>query len=103
MRTISARAPAQSPRIPTSCAIRADVVVAGAAVLAPAAAEHRVTRDPLAEPDLVGGVADGADASGPFVPGAQWEMRVALLDVGHLAGVQLDVGSADADSLDVDE
>ena len=31
------------------------------------------------------------------------EVRVALLDVGHLAGVELDVGAADADALDVDE
>ena len=30
-------------------------------------------------------------------------MRVPLIDVGHLAGVELDVGAADADPLDVDE
>ena len=84
-------------------AVRADVVVAGAAVFASAATEHRVAGDALAEPRLVGGIADCDYAPGPLVAEAQREARVALLDVRHLAGVELDVGAADADPFDVDE
>ena len=47
--------------------VRADPVMAGEAVLAVAAAEHRVTGDPLADPCLVGGVADRDHPAGPLV------------------------------------
>ena len=97
----------QRPRPPVADAdleaVGADVVEPGEAVLAVAASEHRVAGDALAEPSVVRGVTDADDPAGPFVAEADREVRVALIDVGHLAGVELDVGAADADPLDLDE
>ena len=50
-----------------------------------------------------GGVADGADPAGPLVAGPQRVLGVAEREVRHVAGVELDVGAADADPLDVDD
>ena len=84
--------------------VLAHVLAARAAAAADAAAEHRVARDPPAEP---GRVDAGADARRPC-PHHSWPephrvRGVALVQVGHLAGEELDVGAAHADPLDVDD
>jgi hypothetical protein len=70
---------------------------------APATAEHRVARDSLSEPGGVGAVSDRRDTSSPFVTETQGEVGKALFEVSHFAGVELDVCSADADTLDVNQ
>jgi hypothetical protein len=78
------------------------MVPPAAATLAPAAAQHGVAGDPAAEPRPVGVVAHRGDGPAPFVARAHRVPGVALSQVGHLAGEELDVGAAHAGPLDVD-
>ena len=84
-------------------AVLAHVVPAVPAALAPAAAEHGVAGDAPAQPARIDAVADRADRPAPLVPEPHRVRGVALLQVSHLAGEELDVGAAHADPLDVDD
>ena len=88
---------------PDLVAVRAHVLAAAAAQPAVSAAEHRVAGDPSSEPARVDAVADRAHDAHPLVAEPQREVRVTLVQVGHLAGEELDVGAADADAMDVDD
>ncbi len=68
-----------------------------------AAAEHRVAGDPPAEPVRLDALADRADDPAPLVTEAHRVGGMAVVQVGHVAGVELDVGAADADAGDVDD
>jgi hypothetical protein len=83
-------------------AVLAHMVPAAPAALARAAAQHGVAGGAPAQPARIDAVADGADRPGPLMPEPQRVRGVALLQVSHLAGKELDVGAAYADPLDVD-
>ena len=82
-------------------AVFADVLPPGAAAVAVAAAEHGVTGDPLARPGRIDPVPDRGHGAAPFVAEPHRVRRVALVQVGHVAGEELDVGPAYAGPLDV--
>jgi hypothetical protein len=84
-------------------AIFADVVMPGSAPIAVPAPEHRVAGDPASKPARVDADAERRDHAAPLVPRAQWVAGVALVQVGHLPGPELEVGAADAGPVDVDD
>ncbi len=81
--------------------VLADVLPPGAAPGAVAAAEHGVAGDPLPYPGRVGPVPDRGHGAAPFVPEPHRVRRVALMQVGHVAGEELNVGPAYPGPLDV--
>src|SRR6202035_3194975 len=68
-----------------------------------ATAEHGVASDPRTNPGGIGARPDRPDPTHPFVAESQGKVRLPLGDVGHDPRVELDVGSADAGPLDVDQ
>src|SRR6266536_2947598 len=91
-----------SPR-PTVAATKGRGSTFPAAAPAPAAAQHGVAGDPAAHPGRVDALADRGDRPAPFMSWPHRIFRVALVQVGHLAGEELDIGPADAGQLDVDD
>src|SRR6202035_1706592 len=68
-----------------------------------AAAQHGVAGGAPAHPARVDVVADAADGSAPLVAEPDRVRGVALMQVSHLTGEELDIGAAHADPLDVDD
>jgi hypothetical protein len=66
---------------------------------ADAVAQHGVPGDAPADPALVDAAADRGDRTGPLVAQAYRKARVAIAEVLHLPGEELDVGPAQADPL----
>ena len=83
--------------------VRADVLVAAPAAVAGAVTDHGVAHGPAAHPARVDALAHGADPPAPLVPEAHRVAGVALVQVRHLAGEELDVRAAEADPLDVED
>jgi hypothetical protein len=81
----------------------AHVRPAAPAASARAAAQHGVAGGAPAHPARVDVVADGADGSAPLVAEPHRVRGVALMQVSHLTGEELDIGAAHADALDVDD
>jgi hypothetical protein len=77
-------------------------LVAAAAAAADPAAGHGVAGHPPAEPAIVDPVADSRDGPHPLVPDAKGVGAEPVVQIVHLAGVELDVGAADAPALHVD-
>ena len=77
----------------------AHVLHASSAAAAGAVTEHGVAHHASAEPCRVHTVADRFDDPTPFVAEAHRIVRVALVQVGHVAGEELRIGAADADTL----
>ena len=88
--------PAEPPRTPTSRRCSQTCWWPRTAAPAGAVAEHGVAHDPAADPGRVDARAHGGDGPGPLVAQPQREGGVAGVQVGHLAGEELDVGAADA-------
>ena len=86
---------------PDLMAVRADVTVPRAAATALAAAQHGVPGDPGAVPGVVDPGAYRRDNTAPLMAGTQREPRLSLGNVSQVSGEQLDVGSADADAMDI--
>ena len=84
-------------------AVLADVLQPGKAAPAATAAEHGVAGRAATDPARVDVVADGGDGSAPLVSEPHRIGRVALVQIGHLTGEELDVGAAHTDALDVDD
>ena len=74
---------------------------AAAAAVTAAAAEHGVAGDPLARPGRIHPGADRGDGTAPFVTEPYRVRRVALMQVRHVAGEKLDVGTAHPGAFDV--
>ena len=99
----SASAPGRPPRMPTSsrwsqtccCPRRQRRHVPSPIIVSP------VTRRP--DPRRIDALPHLGDHARPLVAEAHRVRRVALVEVGHLAGEELDVGAADADPFDVDD
>ena len=91
----SASAPGKAPRIPSSQRVVADVVPSGRAAAAVPAAQHRVAGDPPSDPGPVDAGAHRRHRAAPLVPEPHRVSGVALVQVCHLAGEELDVGAAD--------
>ena len=68
-----------------------------------AAAEHGVAGHATSQPGRIDAGADGGDHAAPLVPETQRIACVALVQVGHLTGPELDVGAAEAGSMYVDD
>ena len=66
-----------------------------------AATQHGVPGDPSAQPGRVDPVTSGRHGAAPFVPQPHRIPRETLVQIGHLTGVELDIGTADADPLDI--
>ena len=81
----------------------ADMLVSAPAAAAGAAAEHGVAGDPAADPGRVNPLAGRRDGPGPLVAEPDRELGVAVVEVGHLAGEELDIGPAHPGPLDVDD
>ena len=101
----SASAPGRPPRMPTSCAVVADVLApahgSGGSAPQPSIVSP-VTRRPIQR--RVDAVADGATTVPHHsCPRRIGYARVPVVQVRHLAGEELDVGAAHADPLDVDD
>jgi hypothetical protein len=82
-------------------AVGADVLEPAPAAAAPPAAEHGVAGDPAPEPGVVDAVAERGHRARPLVAQPQRVVGVAVVQVLHLAGEELDVGAAHADPFDV--
>ena len=82
--------------------VLAYVVKAGATPAAVPAADHRVAGDPPPEPRIVHVGSDRGDDPGPLMTRTQRVGRHATAAGRHLAGEQLNVGTADAYPVDVD-
>ena len=83
--------------------VLADVLQALEAAPAVAAAEHGVASRAAAQPGRVDLIADGRDGSRPLVSEPHRIFGVALMQVGHLTGEELNVGAAHTDAFDVDD
>jgi hypothetical protein len=81
----------------------ADMLVSAPAAAAGAAAEHGVAGDPAADPARVDPLARRRDGPGPLVAEPDRELGVAVVEVGHLAGEELDIGPAHPGPLDIDD
>ena len=101
--TFSASAPGRPWLMPSSTRKRAHVVAPRKASITTSAAEHRVARHALANPVAVDTGADLADDAAPLVPNSQRIPRPTVVEVRHLARVELHVRAADTDSLHVDD
>ena len=99
----SASAPGQAVADPDLEPVRAQVLAAGPASVAAAAAEHRVARDAAPEPGGLDAGADRGHRAAPLVPDPERVRGLARVQVGHLAAEQLDVRAAHADPRDVDD
>jgi len=82
-------------------AVLAHVLPAGQAALAPAAAQHRVAGGATSQPRRVDAVADGGHRATPFVADAHGELGVVLMQVGHLAGEELEISPTDPRAFDI--
>ncbi len=74
--------------------------------LTPAAgaiAHHHVTHDAAADPRGVHAFANGGDGAGPLMTEAHRIRRMPRVEIGHLAGEELDIGAADSNPIDVDD
>jgi hypothetical protein len=91
--------PANSKFVP----IRTDVLTPVLAKCAAATAEHRVSGNPLAQPLAVSLGTDFNDSADPLMSKTNGERGEALLDVRHLAGIQLDIGATNADSFNFND
>ena len=80
----------------------ADVLVTAQAAPAHSAAQHGVAGDPSAEPGLVDAGPDRRHDAAPLVAEPHRERGLAVVQIAHLAGEELDVGAADPDPLHVD-
>ena len=83
-------------------AVGAHVLTSVEAAVAGAAADHRVSGHPSAQP--LGGYVgtDSCDHTGPLVAEPQGVAGLAGVQVAHLAGEELHVGATDPDPVDVD-
>jgi len=73
------------------------------APLAVPAAEHRVARHSASYPRRIHALSGRGDDARPLVAATDRVFSLTRVQVGHLAGVELDVGAADAHPLDVDD
>jgi hypothetical protein len=78
-------------------------VTPGSAAIALSAPEHGVAGHATSQPGRIDAGADGGDHAAPLVPETQRIACVALVQVGHLTGPELDVGAAKAGSMYVDD
>ena len=81
----------------------ADMLIALPTAATGAAAQHRVARDAPPDPSVIDPVTDLDHDSAPLVTEPHREPGMAFVQVGHLAGEELDVGTTDTDPLDVDD
>ena len=81
----------------------AHVLVAAPAATTPPAPEHRVAGHAAADPGGIHSRAHARDRAHPLMADPHREVRVPLMQVRHLAGVELHVGAADPRPLDVDD
>ena len=79
------------------------VLMARAATSAGPATEHRVAGHPSADPVALDAVADRRDRAHPFVTEAHRETRVTVVQVGHVAPEEIDVGATHANPLDIND
>ena len=83
--------------------VLADMLVASAAPTARAVTKHGVTHDTATQPGGVHAVPDGRHPARPLMPEPQRVGGVALVEVRHLPGEELDVGAADPHPLHVND
>lgn len=81
---------------------RAEVVTTASATVTASTAQHRVACDSLAHPGRVDAFSHCSDPARPFVSDPQRVVGLALVQIGHLPGVELGIGAADANPFDVD-
>nr|WP_239020758.1 hypothetical protein [Nakamurella antarctica] len=81
----------------------ADVVFARKAESTFTAAKHGVTCNATAQPGRIRFGAESSDDAGPFMAKAQRKMHETLCKVGHVTGVELNIGPADTYAFDVDK
>ena len=88
---------------PDFIAVVAHVLMPSLAPAAGAIAHHHVAHDAAADPRGVDPVANGGDGARPLMTEAHRIGRMPGVEIGHLAGEELDVGAADSHPFDVDD
>ena len=88
---------------PDFIAVVAHVLMPSLTPAAGAIAHHHIAHHAAADPRSVDPVANGGDGARPLMTEAHWIGRMPGVEIGHLAGEELDVGAADSHPFDVDD